>query len=136
MLFVCLVAGMALRLGDRVPPNAHLAINGFIINIALPALVLAQIHDMQPDPALIWPVLMPWIVFAGSTITFYCLGRAMRLADTNRGRDFIGQWRCLLPVRARLSARNVWHFAFKEYSAFRNKSKKQCDCCDKNTQTA
>jgi hypothetical protein len=40
MLFVCLAIGMALRKFRRIPDNAHTTINAFIINVALPALVL------------------------------------------------------------------------------------------------
>jgi predicted permease len=47
MLFVCLAAGMALWATKRLPENAHTTINGFIINIALPALILAKIHDLR-----------------------------------------------------------------------------------------
>lgn len=37
MLLVGLLAGMLLRVTRRLPENAHVAINGFIIHIALPA---------------------------------------------------------------------------------------------------
>ena len=37
MLFLCLVTGIALRVSGRMPENAQVAINAFIINIALPA---------------------------------------------------------------------------------------------------
>jgi hypothetical protein len=59
MLFVCLAIGMSLRKFRRIPDNAHTTINAFIINVALPALVLQQIHDVKLDPALVYAVLMP-----------------------------------------------------------------------------
>ena len=37
LLFLCMLIGVALRRYGRVPDNAHLAINGFIINVSLPA---------------------------------------------------------------------------------------------------
>ena len=37
MLVVCLVVGMILRITRRVPVNAHVSINAFIIHVALPA---------------------------------------------------------------------------------------------------
>ena len=40
LLFLCLAAGVALRAPGSVPDVAHPAINGFIINISLPALTL------------------------------------------------------------------------------------------------
>jgi hypothetical protein len=47
LLILCLSAGIALRASGRVPENAHQALNGFIINISLPALTLQQIHGIQ-----------------------------------------------------------------------------------------
>ena len=55
LLFLCLAAGVALRASGRVPDNAHLAINGFIINISLPALTLLQIHGIELHSELYLP---------------------------------------------------------------------------------
>ena len=42
MLVACLLGGMALGLSKRLPENAQVTIDGFIIHVALPALVLGQ----------------------------------------------------------------------------------------------
>ena len=47
LLFLCMLIGIALRRYGRVPDNAHVAINGFIINVSLPALTLLQIHGIK-----------------------------------------------------------------------------------------
>ena len=60
MLFVCLAIGMALRKFRRIPDNAHTTINAFIINLALPALVLQQIHGVKLDPAGRLRLLAAW----------------------------------------------------------------------------
>ena len=75
MLFTCLIAGMVLRATRRVPENAHVGLNGFIIHIALPALILSQIHGIKVSGTLVWPVLMPWLLFASSWIVFATLAR-------------------------------------------------------------
>jgi predicted permease len=80
MLVVCLVVGMILRKTRRVPDNAHVSINGFIIHLALPALILGQIHGLQLTPQLLLPVSMPWALFALSVPLFVVLGRVMRLS--------------------------------------------------------
>ncbi len=85
MLFVCLVAGILLRAGRRVPDNAHAAINGFIIHVALPALILGQIHGLQLTADLVWPVFMPWILFMLSALLFAALGRAMKFSSSTIG---------------------------------------------------
>ena len=80
MLVACLIAGMALRAGRRVPDNAHLAINGFIIHVALPALILGQIHGLQVTRALLFPISMPWVLFALGVGFFLAARRAFGLS--------------------------------------------------------
>ncbi len=63
LLFACLLAGMALRLGGRVPANGHVALNAVIVHIALPAVALRTLHTMPFHADQIWPVLMPWLLF-------------------------------------------------------------------------
>jgi predicted permease len=70
MLFVCLFAGLLLRRVGRLPDNAHATINGFIVHIALPALILGQIHGLRLTPDLLWPVLMPWMLWWQSKLTW------------------------------------------------------------------
>ena len=85
MLAVCLLAGVLLRVARRVPDNAHAALNGFIIHVALPALVLGQIHGLRLTTNLLWPVSMPWLLFALSAMTFIVLARVMRLPRATTG---------------------------------------------------
>jgi predicted permease len=44
---------MALRRFKRVPENAHQAINAIIINVALPATILAYIHNINFEARLL-----------------------------------------------------------------------------------
>ncbi len=78
MLVVCLLVGMILRKTQRVPDNAHVSINAFIIHVALPALILGQIHGLRVTPELLFPVSMPWVLFALSVPVFVMLGRVMQ----------------------------------------------------------
>jgi hypothetical protein len=47
-----LVVGMILRITRRMPDNAHVSINAFIIHVVLPALILGQIHGLRLTPQL------------------------------------------------------------------------------------
>ena len=85
MLAVCLLAGMLLRSARRVPDNAHLTINGFIIHVALPALILGQIHGLRLTTNLLWPVSMPWLLFTLSAVLFNILARIMQLPRSTTG---------------------------------------------------
>lgn len=78
MLITCMLAGILLRVTNRVPENAHVAINAFIIHVALPALVLAQIHGLRFSPELALPVSMPWVLFALTAVIFVLIGRVFR----------------------------------------------------------
>lgn len=85
LLLLCLAAGIVLRASGRVPDNAHQAINGFIINISLPALTLLQIHGIQLRQELVFPILMPWLMFTAVGACIWFLGRRFRLAPATAG---------------------------------------------------
>ncbi len=79
MLFVCLAAGIILRETRRVPDGAHVPINAFIVHVALPALILSQIHGVRLTADLLFPVSMPWLLFALAAPVFLVVGRVMKL---------------------------------------------------------
>jgi predicted permease len=85
MLLVCLLAGTLLRATKRLPENANVALNGFIIHVALPALILGQIHGLRLTADLVWPILMPWILFASSLVFFLGLSKALVFSSATTG---------------------------------------------------
>ena len=85
MLAVCLLAGMLMRRTGRMPDNAHVAINGFIVHVALPALILSQIHGIALSAELCWPVMMPWLLFALSAGVFFGVARAAGFSPATTG---------------------------------------------------
>ena len=62
-LALCLAVGMLLRGTGRLPEGGAASINAVIINVALPALTLTQLQALRPDPALLLPVALPWLMF-------------------------------------------------------------------------
>ena len=64
LLIFCFVFGIILRQSGRLPENAPAALNGFIIHISLPAVILLYIHRLSIDSSLIYAVVAPWILFA------------------------------------------------------------------------
>jgi predicted permease len=52
LLVLCFALGIALRRTGRLPEGAPAALNAVIINVALPALALAYIRDIEMTPAL------------------------------------------------------------------------------------
>ena len=78
LLLLCLLIGMALRRAGRIPADGHLALNAFVVHVALPALIVGQIHTVRLTPDLLLPVSMPWVLFALTAGLMLGLGRAMR----------------------------------------------------------
>ena len=85
LLFLCLAAGVALRRFGRVPENAHVALNGIVVYISLPALILLQIHAIHLRPTLLLAVAMPWLLFAMSCLVFLGIGRLLSLSSQMTG---------------------------------------------------
>ena len=85
LLVLCLAIGIGLRSCGRVPENAHLALNGFIINVSLPALTLAQIHGIAIHRELLYAILMPWLMFCGVAASIWLIGRRLGLSSATIG---------------------------------------------------
>ena len=85
LLFLCLVIGVVLRNAGRMPDNAHVTINAFIIHVSLPTLTLLQIHNVILQPALVYSVAMPWLLFSGGAAFFWFLAKALRLSPATTG---------------------------------------------------
>jgi predicted permease len=78
LLFACLLIGVVLRRTGRLPENAHAALNGFVFNISLPALVLVYLHGLDLAREHLLAVAMPWVLFTIGCGFFWLLGRACR----------------------------------------------------------
>lgn len=66
LLVACLLAGMAFAHWTRVPRTLIDALNFWILRIALPALVLRLIPELEWDSHLWYLVASMWIVFLGA----------------------------------------------------------------------
>jgi len=85
LLFGCLAAGLLLRRAGRVADDAHTALNAVIVNLALPALTLRTLHGFQFEAGHLWPVLMPWLLFALGAAVFWLAGRWLGLSRASIG---------------------------------------------------
>ena len=75
LLFACFIGGIPLRQSGRMPENAPAALNGFIIHISLPALIILYVHRLPLDVSIIYPVAAPWLLFVLGLIVFTGVGR-------------------------------------------------------------
>ena len=63
IIAVSILTGILFKKFKALPKDSHKAINTWVIYIALPAITLLNIPKMQWNPDLIFPILMPLIVF-------------------------------------------------------------------------
>lgn len=75
LLLVCLLLGNLLRRCRRFPDNTSSALNAFVIHVSLPALTLLHIHNLKLDDALIYPIMMAWVLFPMGIAFFWLIGR-------------------------------------------------------------
>jgi malate permease and related proteins len=85
MLGTCFLLGIVLRRSGRLPDNAAIALNGFLVHISLPALILAYVHELHLDSRLILPALMPWIMFGLGCAFFWLMGRTLGFSRATTG---------------------------------------------------
>ena len=74
LLFTCLLLGIAVARWAKPPAGIVPGINWWVINVALPSLVLALIPKIRFDPQLWFPVAAMFLTFGGSWLMFAVLG--------------------------------------------------------------
>jgi len=74
LLFVCLVLGVLVARFAKPPAGIVHGLNWWVINVALPALVLVLIPRVRLDPQLWFPVAAMWLTFGGAWLLFALLG--------------------------------------------------------------
>ena len=74
LLFVCLILGTLVARYAKPPAGIVPGINWWVLNVALPALVLELIPKVKFDPQLWFPVAAMWLTFGGAWLLFGLLG--------------------------------------------------------------
>ena len=85
LLILCFIAGMLLRRFKRMPDNAALTLNSFIIHVSLPALTLLYIHELHLSGDVLLVAAMAWLVFGLSVGFFWLVGRWLQLPRATTG---------------------------------------------------
>jgi malate permease and related proteins len=75
LIAVCFFAGLLLGRFRKLPENAHLVLNNFIIYISLPALVIKSLRIIPFNSTYFGAALMPWIMFLTAAGLFLLLER-------------------------------------------------------------
>ena len=85
LLVSCFLLGIVLRRSGRLPDNAAAALNGFVVNISLPALTLTYVHGLKLQTSLLLPALMAWLMFGIGCGFFWLSGRALSFSRATTG---------------------------------------------------
>lgn len=85
LLAVCLLMGILLRRTGRMPASTPAALNGYVINVALPAAAIRYIHDLKLEPSLLLTGLMAWLLFGAGWLFFAGAGRMLKLSRRATG---------------------------------------------------
>ena len=66
LIFVCISAGVILSRLQLLPTDAHKGVNAWVINVALPALALRFVPEIEWSVHLLLPVIGPVIIWIGA----------------------------------------------------------------------
>jgi hypothetical protein len=80
LLAASLLLGAFARRSGRFPEQTALVINAYVLNVALPALVLRSIHRLTLVPELLVAAAAPWLAFGGAWLFFRALGPRLGFA--------------------------------------------------------
>jgi malate permease and related proteins len=80
LLAASLVLGAIARRSGRFPEQTALALNAFVLNVALPALVLRVVHELSLAPELLAAAATPWLVFGLAWLFFRAVGSRLGFA--------------------------------------------------------
>lgn len=85
LLILCFIAGMLLHRSRRMPENAHVTLNSFIIHVSLPALTLLYIHGLKISGDVALMAAMAWIYFLLAAGFFWLIGRWLNWSRATTG---------------------------------------------------
>lgn len=85
LLLGCLALGMLVGRFARPPIGLAPALNWWLINIALPAMVLELVPRLQLDARMLYLAISQWLVFAGSWAIFAALGARLGWSRARTG---------------------------------------------------
>ena len=78
LLIVSLLIGVILQFVRAFPDNSYLVLNQYVIYVALPAVGLIHIPEIEIQADLLYPVASAWIIFFMAIILINLIGRWLK----------------------------------------------------------
>jgi len=85
LVLVCLLVGVVLRWSGRLPAEAPAALNGYVINVALPALALLHLHRVPFTVDFVMAAGGAWMMLGCAAGFFALIARRFGLTDGEVG---------------------------------------------------
>lgn len=93
VVIICLLVGLLFQRSKRLPDNAAATLNGYVIYVALPALILAEIPKLTLNHEALIPVVIAWVVMLFSGLVTFLTARWLRWS-----REITGALMLLVPL--------------------------------------
>ena len=84
LIFLCIGVGMAMSKGKMLPVDAHKSVNAWVLYVALPALALRFVPEIEWTVHLLLPILTPFVVWCGAWLFVGIYDRKKRLLPASR----------------------------------------------------
>ena len=85
LVLLCLLVGVLLRRSGRLPDEAPAALNGYVINVALPALALLHLHRAPLTVDFVTAAAGAWLMLGCAAAFFALIARRLGLAHGEVG---------------------------------------------------
>lgn len=93
VVVIALMIGLLLQRAKRFPENAAATLNLYVIYVALPALILAEIPKLSFTHEALVPFVAAWVIMAFSAALTWCTARLMKWS-----RELTGALMLLIPL--------------------------------------
>lgn len=93
LILAYLAIGVLLRRLPAMPENSGIALNMYVLYVALPALILKSVPKLQFSAELLIPAVTPWLLLVAVVATVLLLSRLL-----NWSRDVTGALLIVLPL--------------------------------------
>jgi len=75
VILICLAIGLLLQKNNRLPESMALSLNTYVIYVALPALVLFEIHRSTLGSHAFLPIIFAWLMMFASALFIWFVAR-------------------------------------------------------------
>ncbi|GHV05207.1 malate permease [Campylobacterota bacterium] len=89
LIFICIFAGVAAQKFKLAPADGYKAVNAWVLYIAIPALALRYIPEINLSGDIFVPIISPFIVWGGAWIFVYIYDLKKRLDRSSRAALFV-----------------------------------------------